>query len=167
VLVALAACEDARDKLAEAAAEKAIEKVLEAKTGEDLSIDRSKDGLVVRSARGGEMRLGGQAGEVPEGWPSDVPAYPGAKILMSLKLEKGWTLSLETAASLDEVVQYYKQQLASMEQKAAVDLAKSKTLILSCGGKHVTVAVNQDEKRKLTLINLIVGVDEPPAPAPR
>jgi hypothetical protein len=54
-----------------------------------------------------------------------------------------------------------------MEQKAAVDLAKSKTLILSGGGKHVTVAVNQDEKRKLTLINLIVGVDEPPAPAPR
>ncbi|MEY2930125.1 MAG: hypothetical protein RL033_874 [Pseudomonadota bacterium] len=96
------------------------------------------------------------SGKPPEDWPSEVPLYPGAKIQMTMKLERGATLTLETADTRAQVSEYYKTQLASLPPSSIVDMGKNQTLLWSDPRKplQVTLALSATEggKTRATLI---------------
>ncbi|MEY4545285.1 MAG: hypothetical protein RL685_1480 [Pseudomonadota bacterium] len=103
----------------------------------------------------GPVRLD-TSGKPPEDWPSEVPLYPGAKIQMSMKLERGATLTLETADTSSQVSEYYKTQLASLPPSSVVDLGQNQTLLWSDPRKplQVTLALSATDggKTRATLI---------------
>jgi hypothetical protein len=81
------------------------------------------------------------SGKPPEDWPSEVPLYPGAKIQMSLKLERGSTLTLETPDTSAQLIEYYKTQLASLPPSSLVDMGTNQTLLWSDPSKPLQVTL--------------------------
>lgn len=75
LVAAAAGC--SAEKLADRASEKAAEKIIESAGGEDVDIDIDDDSgeATFRSADGSMFSVGG--GELPDGWPDEVPLPDG------------------------------------------------------------------------------------------
>ncbi len=82
----------------------------------------------------------GTTAKLPDGWPSNVPTYPGATITASMGTPAGKTVIFTTSDSAQKVHDYYKGELKSMKQAADVDANGAKVMSFRDGSK--TVAVN-------------------------
>ena len=67
---------------------------------------------VIEGKSSAKMRLDGK-GDVglPEGFPKDVPVYPGSNVTMYAAIKDGMHLVLKTADPSDKVAAYYKEKL--------------------------------------------------------
>jgi len=88
-------------------AEKATEKAIEKSTG--VEIDKSGDEVTIKGEDGTEVTASSD-GELPEGFPSDVPVYEG-KIVTSVKADKGWSVALEASDDVNTIFDWYKSEL--------------------------------------------------------
>jgi hypothetical protein len=62
---------------------------------------------------GNSISIGGNVA-LPSGFPNDVPIYPGSKLKLATKSEKGeFTVTLTTPDSQEKVSSYYKEQMTS------------------------------------------------------
>ncbi len=127
VLVAstsLPACNSITERLTEKAVEAAMEKAIEGNSGNDVDIDTSGKSVTIKTknAKGEEVVLQTQTGQLPDGWPKDIPPYPGAKINGSLVTGKGGMLMLETSDTPDQVIGFYRSKLPQMKQKSEMKL---------------------------------------------
>jgi hypothetical protein len=62
---------------------------------------------------GNSISIGGNVA-LPANFPSDVPIYPGSKIKLATKSEKGdYSVTLTTSDSQEKVSSYYKEQMAA------------------------------------------------------
>ncbi len=84
-----------------------------------VSLANFGDGLVSGNRslnlnqNGNSISVGGNV-TLPANFPSDVPIYPGSKIKLATKSEKGeFTVTLTTPDSQEKVSSYYKEQMAS------------------------------------------------------
>jgi hypothetical protein len=94
--------------------EYAAEQALERMAGGDADVDYDDGEVTVRTDEG-EWSTGG---DVPSGWPSDVPVYRGAKVVSSASSnpstgEKGYYLALQSSDAPDAVAEFYKRELAA------------------------------------------------------
>ncbi len=110
LLVLAAGCQQAAQKAAEGMAERAIE----AQSGGKISADISGDTVTITDKEtGGETLVqtgkGGQ--RMPEGWPAELPKYPGSTILSSTRQEAdegvAFHVMLHTSATAAEVADFY------------------------------------------------------------
>ena len=150
----LGACQSITEKLAE----KAVESAIESKTGGQVDIDTSK-GFSIKSKndKGEEVVIDGQSGKVPDNWPKDVPAYPGAKVTASFTSGKNGMLMLETADSAEKVLAFYKSSLPSMKEAASMNTGATSitTFENKAIGRELAVgATAQDGK---TMVHLQVS----------
>src|SRR5258705_8197923 len=72
--------------------------------------------VTVTGKNGESMTINSEGGKLPDDYPKDVPVASGAKIVMATSVNtadnKGATLILESADSLDKAVAFYKKGLA-------------------------------------------------------
>jgi hypothetical protein len=147
-LFALVGCNRVKEKLAE----KAAEKVVESATGTEVDLSSSSGSVTVRDPKTGAIVRAGAT--VPDGWPSSVPIYPGAKVVASLSTPDGKQVTFTTTDSPDQVDAFYKAKLPG-KQEAALDLGESKVLTKTDGKTSYVATIGKGDKE--TSVQLLVS----------
>ena len=114
-----------------------------------------------------EMVGEGGNGEVslPENFPSDLPSYPDAVIVSSWRGgegdAQGMSVLWETEASVEEVSEYYRENLenSGWEASAAIETEDSATFGLTKNGSEGFVGITRGEQGK-TIISIAIGIEE-------
>ena len=130
-----------------------------------------KDGQkVVVSGSDGMLNITGEKGEkvqiatatagkevpLPEGFPSDAPTYPGAKVVQSMKFPNGMTVMFQTADPTDKVSAFYKEKLKAngWEVKSTIDMPQGTMLVGSKGGQVLNAAVSHGDEGTTIALSL-------------
>jgi hypothetical protein len=151
VVIATSGCRKIQEKLAEKAAEKAIETA----TGNEVDLDTKGGGVTVKDGKGGVYQAGPEA-KLPEGW--SVPIYPGAKISASASSPQAKMVHLQTQASPEEVVTFYRGKMTGYAKETEMDLGASKTIVFKKGKEQVGVtAAKQDDDEKGSIVQISVS----------
>lgn len=90
-------------------AEKATEKAIEGATG--VKVDTDKESVTITGEDGSSITAGSD-GELPDGFPEDVPVYEG-EIVSSLMTEGNYTVAIETKDDATTVWDWYGTELES------------------------------------------------------
>ena len=138
------------EKITEKAVEAAVESAMEKQTGG--SVDVHDQGVTVKSADGTAV-LETQPGKIPDGWPKEIPAYPGAKVSMSMMTGKDGMLMLETTDAPDTVLAFYKSKLG-MKQQSEVNMESTRIVTFEDETNRRTLAVSAGPQDNKTFVNL-------------
>jgi hypothetical protein len=108
--------------------------------GSTVEVDRSGKVVTIRTAEG-TATAGGSA--LPEGFPKDVPVYPGARVTASLVTPgtTGHVATFETSEWPDDVAKFYAGKLAGWTTAMDMKTEDGHTLLMK----------SPDGKRTLTL----------------
>lgn len=141
------------EEISTKAVEKAVEKNLSA-DGEKVDVDLDAEGdsfsMTVSGGDGQtQMTMGAQA-KVPDGFPKDVPLYPGMAMQMAMSggAENAFSLQATTKDSLDKVAAYYKAQ--------AEKQGWSEEMSMNQGGDQPMKMLNYSKEGRV--INLVLAV---------
>ncbi|NQX60007.1 hypothetical protein [Paenibacillus qinlingensis] len=141
--------------LGEKASEKAAEKLIEQSTG--LKVNQEGDGVTISSEKG-EVKLNGEAKELPKGFP--LSAFPGSQIESSMVTNtnegKNYIVALTSSKSINELATYYENALKEKGIKPErTDLKEDEGDALNSvflNGKsdslNITVQIVKNEKEK-------------------
>lgn len=146
-------------------AKKAIEGVIQNKTGVDVSNVENGKMTFTDSKTGAKVDIG--SGKVPDNFPKDFPLYPGAKVTSALSgaqsgKNNGFWLTLTTLDSVDKVSAFYKAQFATNGWTVESTYTAGGTLTetVTKTGWSGSLAVSSDSSSKETQIVIILGQDE-------
>lgn len=146
-------------------AKKAIEGVIENKTGVDISDVEKGKMTFTDSKTGAKVDIG--SGTVPDTFPKDFPLYKGAKVTSSLSgaesgKNNGFWLTMSTPDSVDKVSAFYKTELAKngWTIEATYTASGTTTETISKSGWSGSLAISSDTGSKETQIVIILGQEE-------
>lgn len=159
MLLVGAGCGKAADKAAERISEEAIEEGID---GSNVDID--DDGNVDIETEDGSISTGT---DLPDDWPEDVPVMEGAVVQGSYSSSSNGetihTASFSTDRSVDEVLDFYKDELADWtvdtDQTGDFNGTASGTLVLSKGDRGVTVSATDGDDGKVTMTMAVTTPD--------
>jgi len=110
LLTLLTAC----PRAAERAGERMAERMIERGTGADVDVSAGKDAVKITHEESGTETTIQRAGGMPEGWPAELPQYPGSTIegstTQSTEVGTVYHVMLKAAASPDEVAAFYREK---------------------------------------------------------
>src|SRR2546423_15629902 len=132
----------------------------------DVKVEESgKDGQskVTFTGKNGEsMTINSEGGKLPDDYPKDVPVASGAKIVMATSVNnadnKGASLILESADSLDKTVAFYKKGLADngWKNEATISAEKMTMLTASKDTRQLVIQIGQSDGK--TSVTQSLGV---------
>lgn len=145
-LVGLAGCGKAAEKVAEQATERAIEQ----SAGDGAKVDLGDDGAFEIETEDGSYSAG--TGEVPKGWPDDVPLPEGLEIVTGTDLgsdtETISSIVATTDASPDEVAAFFEDALDGWEEANQLtsngDGASFRSVSYVSGDRTVQLTIGAD-----------------------
>ena len=93
-----------------------------------------------------EMKTGKNV-ELPSDFPDDVPVYPDATLVASMATPEGMMVSSQSTADLDDVLAFYKKELASegWTIEAEMNMGPQRMISFSKGDRSVMVTASNDE----------------------
>lgn len=146
-------------------AKKAIETVIENKTGVDIS-DVEKGKMTFTDEKtGAKVDIG--SNKVPDTFPKDFPIYPGAKVTSSLSgaeagKNSGFWLTMTSPDSVEKITAFYKTEFAKNGWKTDSTFTADNTVTetVSKSGWSGSLAISRDQDSKETQIVIILGQDE-------
>ena len=117
IALALASCDDAVKK----AEDMAAEKMAESMGVEDVDITTNADGSKnVSVEQGGTKWQSGENVPMPEGFPSDIPSYPGWKIVAAASAgPQGFLVSAKSGDKMDKIARFYSDTLKAKGWKSS------------------------------------------------
>lgn len=130
-------------------------------TGQNVDVDSSGDKVTVQTEEGQVSFEAG--GSLPEGFPSDFPVYPGAKVVSSSTVQgekdSGMSVVWETSDSQATVADYYKKELPAAGYSVVSTFAANDSLTISFkkGETEGFMGVTSGEGGKTT-ISVTIGV---------
>jgi len=132
-------------------AEKATEAAVENATG--IDIEKSGDEVTIKGEDGTELTASSD-GELPEGFPTDVPVYEGA-IVSSIKTDNGFSVVIEAQGDVVEIFDWYKDELTSEGWKIVTEMKVEDggALVSEKGNEtaQVTLGVDSSDASKTTI----------------
>jgi hypothetical protein len=164
LLLGLPGCDWIGEKGSEKVAETAVEKSIESQTGEKADVDISNGKVEVKGkGKDGNEVVISSGADVPKDWPSNVPVYPGAKVISSIALsEQGWSLVLSSSDGPDKVAEFYESKLTGFEKEASLDTGAMKTRhFKAADGMVVNVVAATGKSDGQTGIQLSVNKPKP------
>jgi hypothetical protein len=118
--------------------------------------------VTVKGADGGTVRVAGGEGGValPEGFPKDVPIYPGATVTTSATVENAMNAVLKTSDPVNKVAAFYKEKLKAngWESKAAMDMADGTMLSGKKENRTQTTMIARDGDN--TMVTLSIATEK-------
>jgi hypothetical protein len=88
-----------------------------------------------------DSRLSGDLA-LPDGFPSDIPQYPGASLTWSNSDESGFLISLSTTDDPGDVAEYFQEQLTAQGWLAeATNQPAGRSVIAVKGKREATVVI--------------------------
>ncbi len=146
-------------------AKKAIETVIENKTGVNISDAEQGKMTFTDEKTGAKVDIG--SNKVPDTFPKDFPIYPGAKVTSSLSgaeagENSGFWLTMTSSDSVEKVTAFYKTELAKKGWKVDSTFSANNTVTetVSKSGWTGSLAITKDEDATETQIVIILGQDE-------
>ncbi len=146
-------------------AKKAIEGVIESKTGIDVSGVEEGKMTFTDEKTGAKVDIG--SNKVPDTFPKDFPLYPGAKVTSSLSgnqqgKNNGFWLTMSTSDSVDKVSDYYKSKFASggWTVEGTFTASGTTTQTVSKATWNGSLAISSESDSKETQIVIILGQEE-------
>lgn len=145
-------------------AKKAIQGVIENKTGIKTNISDLEKGKVTftDTKTGAKVDIG--SGKVPDTFPKDFPLYPGAKVASAMSgaesgKSNGFWLTMTTTDSPDKVDAFYKAQFASSGWTISTTYTAGGTTseTVEKGQWSGSLAISADSGTKETQIVIILG----------
>jgi len=134
-----------------------------------LSLANFGDGLVNGrrslnfNQNGNSISIGGDVA-LPANFPSDVPIYPGSKIKLATKSEKGdYAVTLTTSDSQEKVANYYKEQMAAKDwvldnEEALGEIGQMNGLgSFTKDSQKTNLAVLQNKEKSTTTVFITVS----------
>jgi len=120
-------------------AEKATEAAIEKSTGVD--VEKSGDEVTITGEDGTEITASSD-GQLPDGFPSDIPVYEGP-ITSSIKADKGWSVTIEAADDVDTIFSWYKQELEKSGWKVVSEMkvTDGAAVVAEKGDQNVQVTI--------------------------
>ena len=97
---------------------------------------------------------------LPNDWPSQVPTYPGGKVVTAGKMKNGDLVVQQTNDDPAKVVDFYKAQLSTMHLVKNVDKGAMQSLTWADDAQpplRVSLGVGTNAKTKATFANLRVS----------
>lgn len=147
-------------------AKKAIEGMIQNKTGVDVSQVENGKMTITDSKTGSKVDIG--SGKMPDNFPKDFPVYPGAKVGSAMTgaasgKSNGFWLTMTTGDSVDQVTSFYKGEFAKngWTVDSTFSSAGTNTESVSKSGWSGSLAVSSDSGSKETQIVIILGQDSP------
>lgn len=128
-------------KITEKIAAKAVEKTIEVQTGGKVDIDAKGGSVKFKDEKTGAVAEWGASAKLPGDWPSDVPVYPGAKILAAMTANGGRSLTLQSPDAPDKIAEYYKSKLGTFKKESELDMGAAKMVAFTSGKRTVGVTV--------------------------
>lgn len=154
-------CKKASEKMAE----KAIEKAMESESGEKADVDISEGKISIKSKETGEegiWEMSGKGGlDLPDDFPSDVPVYPDAELVSSLRAAGGINLVFISKDESEKIRGFYKdgfedsgwEIIQEMKMPNAYSLGAEKgdmqavvMIADSDDGNNITITVTREEE---------------------
>jgi hypothetical protein len=111
---------------------------------------------VTQSGKGSQVTIEGKEGKVqvsgegglalPEGFPKDVPIYPGSTIAVSAAVQNGMHVSLKTADPSTKVAAFYKEKLKAegWEIETTMNTEDSSMVVGKKDKRSVAVVAGRD-----------------------
>ena len=99
--------------------------------------------VTIQGKDGAKMQFSGEGGlAVPDGFPKDVPVYPGSTVTMSMAAKDGMHVALKTADPSGKVVAFYNEKLkaSGWEIEATMNTGES-SMVSGKKDKRSVVAV--------------------------
>lgn len=134
-------CDKIQEKIAEKVAEKAIEG---AAGGGTAKVDTKNGSVTVTDPKTGTTVQSGAAVKLPDGWPANVPVYPGASIRNAMTTGGGKTVMIVTKDPPAKVSDFYKTKIG-LKVESDMDLGQQHLLVFKNGKGTITVSVSASE----------------------
>jgi len=152
-LAASTGCNAIKEKLAEKAAEKVSEKIIEKGTGAK-GVDLSKDGVKIEGANGETIDLSASGTKLPDGWPTFLPAYAGAKIIAATTAPTGSSVVMRSGDAAEKVFDFYKAkaEAAGFKKAAEMTMPQGKVGSFQKDGSNIALTVTSDTSDKLATV---------------
>ena len=118
--------------------------------GEDVRISGEKEGVGAISGRFGEKA------EIPDGFPEDIPIYPGSDVIGGMVAGAGGMVTLQTGDDSEKVAAFYREKLVEEGWSLApeMDLGGGQVLPIEKEGRNGAVQIS----REANATNIVVTV---------
>ena len=132
------------EKVSEEVAEKATEAAIEHDQGGDANVNLQNGNVSIKTDQGSFTVQNGA--KLPDGFPSDVPLYPGAAVQSSAGSTtaegQGFLITATSTDAPDKVIAFYKEKLAGTFQSKAD---------MNMNGQLMLIYQTADEKRSVSI----------------
>jgi len=108
--------------------------------GEGVRISGEKEGVGAISGRFGENA------EIPDGFPEDVPIYPGADVIGGMVAGDGGMVTLQTRDDAEKVTAFYRENLVKEGWNIGqeMDLGGQRVLAVEKEGRNAAVQISRE-----------------------
>ena len=124
------------------------------------SLRTENNSVSISGENGNEAEIG--SSKIPDGFPKDVPIYPGAKVLASTSIDGNYSVALSTPDSKSQVEAYYKTTLAnngwvSENGSSSAEFGGFSSLALVKDGSRVGVTIGESTDKNQTTVTISVS----------
>ena len=145
------------EKVSQKVAEKATEEAIEHDQGGDAKVNLQDGNFSVQTDKGSFSVKSGAA--LPDGFPSDIPLYPGATVQSSAASTtadgQGFMVTASSADTPDKIVAFYKEKLAgTFQSKADMNMNGSMMLIYQTADEKRSVQITASPEGSGSQISL-------------
>lgn len=148
-------------KAAETASENLAEKMIEQSSGGKVGVDLKDGGAtIVDKETGSTTTVDAKGGKMPEGWPKNIPQYPGSKVAQSSATDtekgKSFSIILETQDAVDTVNEYYAKELKVAGFKKSTEMTKEDGVTVFYQSKEnvLTMTIFKENDKTILSISL-------------
>jgi hypothetical protein len=137
------------------------EKTIETESG-TFTVESEGGGLRFSGQEEGVGEVSGHFGEdaeIPADFPSDLPVYPGAKVVAGVVAGKGGMVTLQTGDDPGEVADFYREKLAGegWSLGSEMNLGGQRILPVEKEGRNAVVQISGDGSETTILITTDQG----------
>lgn len=121
-----------------------------AKDGTKATVTESgKGSKITIEGKEGKFQASGEGGlALPDGFPKDIPVYPGSTVTMSVDVKDGMQVMLKTADPANKVFDFYKENLKSggWAIETSVNTEANSTVVGKKDKRTAMVMANRESK---------------------
>jgi hypothetical protein len=143
-LMAAGGCRKASERIAEKMAEKAIEK----NGGGKANVDISDGKISVKTKEGEMVATSGGSASIPSDFPKDVLVLKDAKLLATVKVPDGFSVTMESKDAPENIVKKYAAEMKAngWTEQASVDM-----------GSGTMISYNKEKENRTTTVMVSKG----------
>ena len=129
--------------------------------GGELTFEAKGEGVRISGEKEGVGAISGQFGEnaeIPDGFPEDVPIYPGSKVIGGMVAGAGGMVTLQTGDDAEKVAAFYREKLVNEGWNLVPEMVLGGRQVLPIEKESRNGAVQISREAKATTIVLTVGM---------